>query len=389
MTSSEWRVAIRRDPIDVARIAETSDGLDRAPFQNASWLSVWRDCFGARVDGGPFLATLESASDGEIGFALPLALEHRGPLKVLRAWDHGVSDYNAPLVSPRFAPKPSEWVRLWHSLLEELPHGDLLEFEKCPADIGGRPNPLVTLGQTRPSCFTRHILPLDGGFEHVAETRFDQSMRRSLVRKRKKLAAKGRLVFTFETGAAALAHLDRLMHWRADRFELDLTVEPCRSMVAFYRALVAAGAIARVGALTLDGELVAGCFGTLTGSSFQLLAIAHDPHFNNWSAGLIAIQAAIEALAGEGVGLFDFTIGDEPYKHAFGVVCEPLWDLRLPLTAMGRAWTAFSAVKKRMALQTASIRRAWKETEPDESLEHVVARTMIAFGELFQVHARR
>ncbi len=130
-----------------------------------------------------------------------------------------------------------------------------------------------------------------------------------------------------------------------------------RRVDAFYRALCDHTDIARVGRLTLDGRIIAGCFGTLTDGTFQLLAVAHDGVFKNWSPGLLAIESSIAQMCAQGVTVYDFTIGDEPYKLDFGVENEKLYDLSAGLTWKGCAYLRSRAMMRR-------LRAWWGERRP-------------------------
>ena len=339
MATSNWRIAIRRDPAEVTRLVGVDRAdLERSPFQRAQWLETWFGAYGRQGGGEIFAATIEDATTGEPVFVLPLMVESRGGIVRISAWDGGVSDYNAPVLSKNFAPGNADMRRLWDELVHALPAADLLALEKVPSAIGAIDNPLLAVDGVGPSRFARHALPLpeDGDFEALKAKRFDPTHRRTLAKKRRKLQNKGRLEFAFASPEAAPSTLDQILVWRSERFSSRSKAEEMRRCEAFYRSLCRTTEIARVGCLTLDGRLIAGCFGTLTGGTFQLLAVAHDGAFKNWSPGLLAIESSIALMCAQGVTVYDFTIGDEPYKLDFGVEIEKLYRLETGLTRKGR-----------------------------------------------------
>lgn len=341
MTGSTWRVAISADREEIARLVGVDRAdLERSPFQRAQWLETWFGSFAAEAPNALLAATIEDPATGDPVFVLPLTVTRRGGIVRLEAWDGGVSDYNGPVLSKDFHPEPGDMRRLWREIVGALPRIDVIDFEKVPAVIGDVDNPLLMVEGVRPSHFARHPLPLpaDGDFERLAATRFDPTHRRTLAKKRKKLKNKGRLEFSLETGADALPTLERILEWRGARFAHGTEPEETRRIDAFYRSLCGHTDIARVGRLTLDDRLIAGCFGTLTDRTFQLLVVAHDGAFKNWSPGLLAIESSIAHLCARGVTVYDFTIGDEPYKLDFGVETEKLWDLQSALTLKGRLY---------------------------------------------------
>lgn len=338
MATSNWRISIRRDPNEIERLVGVDRAdLERSPFQRAQWLETWFGAYGRQPSAKIFAASIEDATTGESVFVLPLMVESRGGIVRLSAWDGGVSDYNAPVLSKAFAPDPADMKRLWGDLLRALPSADVLTLEKVPSVIGVLDNPLLTVEGVHESRFARHVLPMpeDGDFETLRARRFDPSHRRTLAKKRRKLQNKGTLDFDLLAGEAALPTLDRILEWRGERFAERADPEELRRADGFYRALCRHTEIARVGRLTLDGRLIAGCFGTLTDRTFQLLAVAHDGAFKNWSPGLLAIESSIAFLCARGVTVYDFTIGGEPYKVDFGVEVEKLYALETGLTLKG------------------------------------------------------
>ena len=341
MATSNWRVAIRRDPDEVTRLVGVDRAdLERSPFQRAQWLETWFGAYGRQGSGEIFAASIEDATTGEPVFVLPLMVESRGGIVRISAWDGGVSDYNGPVLSKNFAPGNADMRRLWDELVHALPAADLLALEKVPSAIGAIDNPLLAVDGVSLSRFTRHALPLpdDGDFEALRAKRFDPTHRRTLAKKRRKLQNKGRLEFAIVSAEAAAEPLDRILAWRSERFSTPSRAEEMRRCEDFYRSLCRETEIARVGRLTLDGRLIAGCFGTLTGATFQLLAVAHDAEFKNWSPGLLAIESSIALMCAQGVTVYDFTIGDEPYKLDFGVEIEKLYRLETGLTRKGRLY---------------------------------------------------
>ncbi len=350
MSNSNWRVSVRKDPEEIARLVGVDRAdLERSPFQRAQWLETWFGSFAA-APSEIYAASIEDSRTGESVFVLPLVVENRGGIVRLKAWDSGVSDYNAPVLSKNFAPTRDDMKVLWTDLLHALPKADLLELEKLPSVVGDIGNPLMEVDGLKASKFTRHPLPLpaDGDFEKFAATRFNPTHRRTLAKKRKKLQNKGRLEFALDSGPEALPTLDRILEWRGNRFAERADPESAARIGAFYRSLCLHTDIARVGRLTLDGRLLAGCFGTLTDDTFQLLVVAHDGDFKNWSPGLLAIESSIALLCARGVTVYDFTIGDEPYKTDFGVDVEKLYELQTPLTFKGLAYLRLRAFARRL-----------------------------------------
>jgi CelD/BcsL family acetyltransferase involved in cellulose biosynthesis len=347
MTRDLWRVT-RFDDADDLRRPLRHDGFERIPFQDADWLLAWASTLGAAAGVELSVVVVERVGEPAPVLVLPLMRERRHGIVRLTGWDRGVGDYNGALVAPGFSVTSDERAGLWAAIRRALPSADVIEIDKMPSSIGPVENPLVGLDGVVPSEFAGHPLPLGPDPLRLAEDRFDGTTRRSLARKRKKLAAKGRLAFVVETGPEAVADLEQVLDWRARRFPETAESAGAFGIRAFYRRLTAQGGIARVATLRLDDRPVAGCFGTQTGASFQLVAIGHDARFDNWSAGLLAIESMVEWACGAGLATFDFTIGEEPYKRAFGVDSMPLHDFAEPLSLRGRLFLIARRLRRRL-----------------------------------------
>ena len=318
VTNTRVRVVTGVEAV-LALLRNLPSDMSGTAFQHPIWSTCWSD---TPVSGGRRLiaAVVEEAGTGRLLFVLPLALAALGAVHYWTPLDGGVSDYNASLTAADFRPDPTEMRELWRRIVAVLPHeASFLMIDKVPLEIAGRPEPLAELAHLRRSHVIRHPLRLDTDFETLRATRFCQTTMRSLARKRRKLERKGRLAFEIDSGPAAVPMLERLMTWRAERYGDN------PATTAFYRRLLDADAPVRVARLSLDGEPIAAGFGALESGAFRLLALGHDERFKNWSPGLLLIEDTIAWATGLGLAEFDFTIGSESYKFAFGVVPEPLW----------------------------------------------------------------
>mgnify|MGYP000949867055 FL=1 len=91
---------------------------------------------------------------------------------------------------------------------------------------------------------------------------------------------------------------------------------------AFYVEVAERGAqsgLARTYRLSCGGETVAVLFGLIDGDRFCYLVLGCDyASFGRFSPGMIMFDDAMRDWFGSGGAVFDFTIGDEAFKAAFG-----------------------------------------------------------------------
>lgn len=318
VTPTRVRLVSGREAVG-ALLATLPAEMRRSAFHHPNWIRAWLATEG-HAKRRTIAVVVECVASARPLMVLPLTLEIYGPAHYWAPLDHGVCDYNGTWADPDFRPSTAEMHAIWRRIVAALPDdASFLMIDKLPADLGGRHEALIDATGLRRSHVVRHPLALDADFETLRATRFCQTNVRSLDRKRRKLGRKGRLTFEVASGAAAMEAFETLLVWRAERYG----ERPACS--DFYRRLVEAGDPARVLWLALDGRPISACFGVTEPGAFRLLALGHDEAFKNWSPGLLVIEDAIAWAIGEGAREFDFTIGSEAYKFAFGVTPEPLW----------------------------------------------------------------
>lgn len=352
MTLPDLRIDIETDDRAArARIASLPCALVRGVFQRPDWLAAWSAAHSTRP---PRLAlvTVTRKRDETIVLALPLMREQRGATVYWTMLDDGVSDYNAPLFAPDFAPTRAELARLRTAIVERLPDADVFVIEKMPEWVGGHRNPLFDLPGLLASRFRRHTLPLAGGLEAV-RARFRGAS--GLARKRRRLARRGRLSFDVLSDRAAVPVIERLMSWRSRRYDTRETTTD------LYRRLLSDTEMGRLGVLRFDGEPIAGCFSIVDDGALRLLLVAFDAEYAAWSPGRLAIEDTIAWAIDAGFDEFDFTIGSEAFKFDFGVETDALWEVRAPLRWRGAVSLHLQDVRRTVA---AFVRRSLPVLRP-------------------------
>lgn len=308
-------------------LAVDIDAAQFTPFQHRAWLESWACSFPDAAVPDVFLVEVRDRTTGAVVLRLPLGFERRSGVRVLRGWDGGASDYNGPVLASDVC-LPASMVRLlWPKIVAALPPCDVLALIRMPTRIGRRENPLLDLPGIVRSANSAHIVRLSARPAGALADGYDQSMRHSLDRKRRKLQNKGALVFRQRKAHEALDVLEALLSWRRDRFAEMNRKGDVERIETFWRRLASQTDIAYVADLALDGRLLAGGFGTRTGDGFHLLSIGFDPTWKNWSPGLVLVDEMLKLAQADELELFDFTVGEEGYKLKFGAEAEPLFDL--------------------------------------------------------------
>jgi CelD/BcsL family acetyltransferase involved in cellulose biosynthesis len=134
----------------------------RTAFQHGYWLGAW---YAAFHDLSPLIALISDATTGRDIAMVPLISHFRRGIRIVEFADFGVSDNNAPILALDAALDAAATDAIGTALIDALralpDRFDLLRLKKMPAQIGGRPNPLVALGRVG-SCSLNSNLVLTG-----------------------------------------------------------------------------------------------------------------------------------------------------------------------------------------------------------------------------------
>ena len=341
--------------------------MEAAPLlslhQSYDWCRAWTETHARR------LLIVEGVSDGRSLFILPLEIVRRGPLRVARLLATDFSNINTGLYADAFLSAGSDAqlrAALEQARGELARFFDLLLLEKVPLDWRGAPSPFAGL----PGVLNQNAsfqLPLLGDFEEtLAQLNLKRRRKRARNSERRLMEGGGYEHVVATSPDEALALLDIFFSQKAARFKAMGLPDVFRSEEtrSFFRKLAAMspegmnhplrlhalrlageheGHIAAVTGLSRKGDHVICQFGSIDDS---ILADA--------SPGDFLFHLAIERLCAEGARLFDFGIGDQPYKRSWCRVETAQHDLLWPVTAAGRLAAGAHRMK-------AAVKRAIKQ----------------------------
>jgi CelD/BcsL family acetyltransferase involved in cellulose biosynthesis len=320
-------------------------GASISLHQSYDWCLAWTQAHACD------LLIIEGVSAGRSRFILPLEIVRRGPLRVARLLATDFSNINTGLHTDEF--RAAGGGALLPAALEqargELARSfDLLLLEKMPLDWRGERNPFADLPA---------VLNQNAAFQLTLFEDFEKTLAQLNAKRRRKRArsSERRLLETggYEHVVAAspeeaLALLDTFFSQKAARFKAMGLPDVFRAEEtrAFFRRLAVmeasdtfyplrlhalrlsgahAGHIAAVTGLSRKGDHVICQFGSIDDS------VAADA-----SPGDFLFHLVIERLCAEGAHLFDFGIGDQPYKRSWCRIETAQHDLLWPATTAGR-----------------------------------------------------
>ncbi|XUJ36154.1 GNAT family N-acetyltransferase [Bradyrhizobium japonicum] len=341
----------------------------RTAFQHGYWLGAWYEAF---HDSAPLIALISDAATGKDIAVVPMISHIRRGIRIVEFADLGVSDNNAPILALDAALDAAATDAIGRALVDAvraLPDRfDLLRLKKMPAHVGGKPNPLASLGRIG-SCSLNGNLVLTGD-DYEAYRASIKRMQMPRCWRVFSRHAGARLEIATDV-ARARELLDVMdvqqqvrMRKLGSRFVLNDDAH-----ARFYREVARQGIAEGYGvisALVCDEAVVATTFGVRSGASYFLLRISHaGDSWSNCSPGLLVTERTMAALHAEGVRRFDLSIGNQDYKRRFGAAKVALTDVSIALSWRGApyAWRDHAAQNlRRYPRLAAVVSRAIRKT---------------------------
>ncbi len=364
-THGKWRVLVSASLETFAdlwpRAARPSDAIFHV-FQSAEFLQVWLDTIGRARSVTPcFCAVLDIG--GEPLMLLPLGIEERGGTRVLTFLDGGASDYNAPVLFRRTpAWDANQALEILQAIFAALPAFDVVLFEKMPASVLGRPNPLLHLPTQRWPC-DGHAAVLSQSWEAYASGHIRHSRR--FAGHVRHLMRSAPLTYAVADAETWQAWLEKLFAQKEARFVETrvpgFSEQP--GMHEFYREatrrLLGEGLV-HLSALKASGEVIAIQWGLRQGDRhYYLISGFEGGNWRKFSPGRLLMEAMLKWCHANGILLLDFGIGDEDYKYKYCDDHLALFGTLKPVTLRGRAYAA-----RVRALAWLRATRVWQALRP-------------------------
>jgi CelD/BcsL family acetyltransferase involved in cellulose biosynthesis len=338
LTGSVTVLPAGAEPLSVyAALAD--DGI-AAPPQTAAWIRSWI----ANVAPDAILATVHLA--GRPVWSLALEVQKSGLARVASFMGGRHANGNFAAMDRALATiSQAQILEVFDAIKRTRPDIDLLRLERLAPEIGGIRNPLLQFDH-HPSPNIALAVDLDGGFDAVLE-------RTSAKRKRKKHRSQTRkfeAVGGFRRITAATPDevhrlLGAFLEMKEQRFAkmgiANVFGDP--AVQSFFAKLFASSLGPQPGFM-LHGLEVGGKLRAVTGSSVcgnrlvcEFGAIVED-ELAHASPGDFLFFENIREAADRGFALYDFSVGDEPYKRLWCDTEITQYDVLVPLTLKGRAF---------------------------------------------------
>ncbi|MCG5475908.1 MAG: GNAT family N-acetyltransferase [Sinorhizobium fredii] len=334
---------------DLAEIEADWRALDanklNSLHQSFDWCAAWKSAHKSQ------LRIVRGTLGKQLLFLLPFEIEKGRFFRTARLIATEHSNLNTGLFAAELERVPrGELIRVLTEGIRRVlrSHADVVTFEKAPAVWRGLPHPLAALpGIANPNASFQ--LGLLGDMERTLAQLNAKRRRKKMRLSERRLAELGGYDYVVARDPAeAHALLDTFFRQKAARLEAQGLPDVFDNSAtrAFFRLLIdrqsAGDRLLELNAIRLRGEHQ-GRIIAVTGLSRKgdhvicQFGSIDDTIAADSSPGELLFYRVIERLCGEGVTLFDFGIGDQPYKRSWCTIETPLRDITLPLTLRGNA----------------------------------------------------
>jgi CelD/BcsL family acetyltransferase involved in cellulose biosynthesis len=335
-----------------------------SPSQSPTWIAGWLK----NVRPDFIVATL--TRDGQPVFSVALEIVGKGPLRVAAFMGGRHANGNMPFVRAAFANSAtiSDMRAVVAAIRKARPDIDIIAFERLTTDIGGLRNPLLLLPHMQSPNLSLAV-DLTGGFDALlgrVSGKRKRKKHRSQMRKFE--AAGGVRRIEAKTEAETNALLDAFFAMKEVRFRkagvANVFAQP--EVQAFFRSIFAEALKEPKPSFVLHGLEVGGRIRAVTGSSrcadrliCEFGAIADDD-IAFASPGEFLFFDNIEEACRDGLSVYDFSVGDEPYKRLWCDLEIRQFDALVPLSLKGQAFAAAMRATTRLKAFVKNNRFVWR-----------------------------
>lgn len=320
-------------------------------FQHPDWLDLQYRELAPAHGAEPLTITIDHQHTRQLMAVLPLMRVQRRGVKIVEFADLGVTDYCAPVVRNGCEALLSRQPDLSKQLLNQIGPCDVFRVKAIRQEHAYLLEAL-TGAIPEPAGFSAHEALLERPYDEWRQNAFSKGHIRNIDRRRRRFDRLGdtrlECIADPDAARAAIGELRQLRHGRFDGDPIQSD-----SVHAFYAEIAARGATngyARTYRLAENGNTAGIVFGTVHHGRYNYLLIGCDYEtYAKCSPGLIMYDRIMADWTEAGGTIFDFTIGDEPFKTNFGTRPVDMFSINKPVSLAGQLASSAQSLVRRFA----------------------------------------
>lgn len=332
--------AIGSPTLSLADYCALANSVAVGPAQSAPWVTAWM------ATAGMDTVILLAGRDGGPQVALPLEIVRKGPFRIARFLSGSHANGNFPVF--RAGPGSLDPADIVAAVRAARPDVDVVHLERICETMGGTATPFAAFPRSESPNIALAVC-LDGGFEALLDRASGKRKRKKhRSQSRKFEAAGGYRRLEAQTAEDVTELLALFYDMKVERFrKLGVPdVFAPQGVKDFFARLFIEALSVSPKPFVLHSLEVGGKIRAITGSSHagdrlicEFGAIIEDELAFASPGEFLSFLNIREACA-DGFDIYDFSVGDEPYKRLWCNIETRHFDLTIPITAKGRVLAA-------------------------------------------------
>lgn len=318
-------------------------------FQHPNWLSVFYRMLVPNRDAQKLIITGRDTSTGTLIFLLPLIRRDIRNVVLIESADLGVSDYSAPIIRKGLVENLRQYDALSKSIAAAIGKYDVLRIKPIRDEMRQY---WAVFFKSSPNAlnFSAHASVIKAPYDAWRLEAFGKSHAKYIDRKTRRFEKNADVTLEIVPDNEIDEAIGFVQEQRKGRFEGDpIQQDLVRS---FYTCIAKYGGpngIARTYQMKANGQRVGVIFGLIHNQRYYYLLIGCDyQSYGKHSPGLIMYDRIMASWSEEGGKVFDFTIGDEPFKAKFGTKPTQMYEILEAGSLLGRLAKLAYELKNRM-----------------------------------------
>lgn len=297
-------------------------------FQSPEWLAALYEELVPQRDAKKLIVVGRNSNTGKLVFVLPLIQRKIKNIVLVESSDLGVSDYSAPIIHKEHLKDLIVDKFLSKNVANAIGKFDLLRIKPIREET----RPLWELffkHQSHQLDFSAHASKMQAPYDVWRKDAFGKSHTKYIDRKFRRFDKNASVSLEIVPDDQIEDAISYVQEKRKGRFDGDPIQQDF--VLKFYTRVAknqGSSEVARTYQLTADGQRVGVIFGLIRDRRYHYLLIGCDyENYGKHSPGLIMYDLIMADWLAEGGNVFDFTIGDEPFKAKFGAEETKMYEI--------------------------------------------------------------
>jgi len=299
-------------------------------FQNFYWLKNWHLNLNNKTNIKIFNVLVYQSK--KIVMIVPLCVEKKNGLKILKWQGGNRSDYMGCLLTPNFSIEKKNFIEIWKKIKKEIKLFDIIYFQRQPKKILDNINPFFYYLKNYEDYVTNSIA-LEEDFNIFLNKNIKNKFISDTKRRINGLEKIGKLEFKIIDNTLDLkirSTIEKIFTEKALRLKKYNLKNPfneeAKKFYLNFKNQFFKNGYSHLSKLVVGETIISYHWGVVYKNVFyHLVPTITDSEYIKYAPGRIHLQNLIKWATSQNILKFDFTIGDEQYKKDWANSSEHLY----------------------------------------------------------------